>query len=213
MQSLIPIIYDVLPHHDPAIYLGEAFTRLGHQPLILAGSIDPHHFDPRKASIPAIVVDSISPITLGISSDLRRVFPMAFVVQRPDSEKEILALESMLSLWGGPTPSMLCQSAMLLCYESLSDASLSVTKICAELACSHDTLEREFHSSGYLPVWQWVLNRRMMEAKRLLLTTDLRVNEVAYAVGYNDLSSFTRTFTKTNGNPPSTFRKMNRHVR
>lgn len=47
---------------------------------------------------------------------------------------------------------------------------------------------------------------RLQQAKSLLDHTYLKVNEVALAVGFKHLSSFTREFTKLYGCPPSVSR-------
>jgi YesN/AraC family two-component response regulator len=48
---------------------------------------------------------------------------------------------------------------------------------------------------------------RMEEAKRLLLVTSLRINEIANRTGYTDIAYFSNTFKKWSGCNPSDFRK------
>jgi YesN/AraC family two-component response regulator len=48
---------------------------------------------------------------------------------------------------------------------------------------------------------------RMEEAKRLLLVTSLRINEIANRTGYVDIAYFSNTFKKWSGCNPSDFRK------
>ncbi|MGI6703748.1 MAG: helix-turn-helix transcriptional regulator [Clostridia bacterium] len=52
---------------------------------------------------------------------------------------------------------------------------------------------------------------RIKEAKRLLLTTDLTIGEVARQVGYDDPNYFSRVFKNIEGIPPSKF-KMSKKV-
>jgi AraC-like DNA-binding protein len=52
-----------------------------------------------------------------------------------------------------------------------------------------------------------LIERTMLEAKRLLLHTDLSVQEIAANLGCEDQSNFTKTFRKTTGETPSGFRK------
>ncbi|HEX6292812.1 MAG TPA: helix-turn-helix transcriptional regulator [Herpetosiphonaceae bacterium] len=47
---------------------------------------------------------------------------------------------------------------------------------------------------------------RLQAAKRLLVTTDLSVTEICFAVGYNSLASFTRNFTELVGLSPRQLR-------
>lgn len=51
---------------------------------------------------------------------------------------------------------------------------------------------------------------RIFQAKRLLLTTSLKVTDVSFSVGYNSLGSFTNQFTGSVGVSPGKFRLMSR---
>ena len=50
---------------------------------------------------------------------------------------------------------------------------------------------------------------RMYEAKRLLLTTSLKVSDITYNVGYRSLGTFTTRFTQMVGMTPSQYREPN----
>ena len=49
--------------------------------------------------------------------------------------------------------------------------------------------------------------RTIMQIKRLLISTDLTINEIAYTVGFSDPTNFYKYFKKFTGIPPDTFRK------
>ncbi len=51
-----------------------------------------------------------------------------------------------------------------------------------------------------------IKNRIILEAKRLLVHTQLSIKEIAYKLGYDDISYFTRFFTKQAGAAPQIFR-------
>lgn len=51
-----------------------------------------------------------------------------------------------------------------------------------------------------------IKNRIILEAKRLLVHTELSVKEISYKLGYEDSSYFIRLFTKQAEIPPQTFR-------
>lgn len=55
-------------------------------------------------------------------------------------------------------------------------------------------------------LYQWIVQRRMFEARRLLLESDLLVNKVAEAVGYADTGHFVKHFRKIHNQPPQTWR-------
>ncbi|WP_288438463.1 AraC family transcriptional regulator [uncultured Chryseobacterium sp.] len=54
---------------------------------------------------------------------------------------------------------------------------------------------------------QLIINRILLEAKRLLFYTDKPVKEIAYDLGYEDPAYFNRLFTQKTGSTPSNFKK------
>jgi AraC-like DNA-binding protein len=56
-------------------------------------------------------------------------------------------------------------------------------------------------SAGY-----WIQYAVALEAKRLLFYTDKSIKEIAFEMGYDDHTYFTRLFTKLSGMPPTMFR-------
>ncbi|ROI02282.1 AraC family transcriptional regulator [Chryseobacterium sp. G0240] len=54
---------------------------------------------------------------------------------------------------------------------------------------------------------QFIINRILLEAKRLLFYTDKPVKEIAYDLGYEDPAYFNRLFTQKTGNTPINFKK------
>lgn len=50
--------------------------------------------------------------------------------------------------------------------------------------------------------------RKLMEARRLLLTTEKSISEIGFELGYNEKSYFTRVFRKKTGVTPSMFREQ-----
>jgi AraC-like DNA-binding protein len=59
-------------------------------------------------------------------------------------------------------------------------------------------------------VLSWIVERRMTEARRLLLETDRAINQIAEAVGYFDAGYFIRIFRRLNGTTPQAWRLMYR---
>lgn len=57
--------------------------------------------------------------------------------------------------------------------------------------------------------YQYLLTRRLERARHLLRTTDLRVAEVCFAVGFNSVGSFTTTFRRHVGVSPTAYRRDN----
>ena len=69
------------------------------------------------------------------------------------------------------------------------------------------SLRREFKRSLGLTPRQYLTQCRLEEARRLLRTTDLQVNEVARRVGFTSASHFAEVFRKRVGLRPRDFRK------
>ena len=61
-------------------------------------------------------------------------------------------------------------------------------------------------------VQDWIIERRMAEARSLLAETDLSVAEVARRVGVTDAGYFSRLFSRTHGASPRTWRASPRRL-
>jgi AraC-like DNA-binding protein len=59
-------------------------------------------------------------------------------------------------------------------------------------------------------VGQWITERRMAEARRLLDGTDLTVAAVGARVGFRDPGYFVRTFRRAHGTAPQAWRRAGR---
>ena len=54
---------------------------------------------------------------------------------------------------------------------------------------------------------QIIHERIVLEARRLLTFTDMTAKEIAYELGFNDVTVFSKMFKKITGSPPSDFKK------
>ncbi|MEQ8975360.1 MAG: AraC family transcriptional regulator [Coleofasciculus sp. C1-SOL-03] len=59
-------------------------------------------------------------------------------------------------------------------------------------------------------LYQWIVQRRMFQARYLLLSTDLSVYQIAEAVGYLDTGHFVKHFRKLHASPPKTWKEEQR---
>ena len=59
-------------------------------------------------------------------------------------------------------------------------------------------------------VQEWIAERRMVEARRLLVETDLTVEEVGRRVDYGDPGYFVRSFRRAHGITPLGWRRAGR---
>jgi AraC family transcriptional regulator len=82
----------------------------------------------------------------------------------------------------------------------------------ADVAClSPYYFNRVFHQRIGIPPGEFLATLRLGAAKRLLLTTDMSVTEICFAVGYSGLGSFTTRFTQLVGVSPSRLRYLARN--
>jgi YesN/AraC family two-component response regulator len=56
----------------------------------------------------------------------------------------------------------------------------------------------------------YLITRRVAEAKKLLLTTNATVEEISRQVGYENSNYFSMLFKKINGTSPGRFRQENK---
>lgn len=74
------------------------------------------------------------------------------------------------------------------------------------------TLKRRFKQATGLALIDYVQNLRIEEAKRLLESSDQPVDEIAFTIGYEDLSFFRRLFKRRTGVAPAQYRRVFRPI-
>jgi transcriptional regulator GlxA family with amidase domain len=74
------------------------------------------------------------------------------------------------------------------------------------------TLKRRFKKATGTTLISYVQNLRIEEAKRLLATESLAVDEISVAVGYENTSFFGRLFKRLTGLTPGAYRRMFRPI-
>jgi len=93
----------------------------------------------------------------------------------------------------------------------ISDESFSVESLTDILNISRSNLQRKLKAiSGYSP-GDYLRNYRLKKACMLLLESDSRINEVAFRVGFNSASYFTKAFYKSYQMSPKEF--INHHLK
>lgn len=84
---------------------------------------------------------------------------------------------------------------------------LGLEFLAERLKVSPRTLARRFFNELRISPGKWIQERRLEAARALLESTRLSIAEVCRRVGYEDLASFSRLFSKSTGMPPGEFRK------
>lgn len=72
---------------------------------------------------------------------------------------------------------------------------------------SPKTISNIFSKIGSKTPLQYIQNRKMLESRRLLRYSDMKVQEVAFELGFEDIQSFSRFFKKQEGVSPSAFKQ------
>jgi len=83
----------------------------------------------------------------------------------------------------------------------------SVAEYAELLNKSPKTLSNLFSKLGAKTPLQYIQERLMLEARRLLSYTDKPVKEIAFEIGYTDVPSFSRFFKKNQGLAPSEYKE------
>ena len=73
---------------------------------------------------------------------------------------------------------------------------------------TYNTLKRQFKAATGIPLIEYLQNLRVEEAKRLLESGAMPVDDISVEVGYEDASFFRRLFKRRTGLTPSQYRRM-----
>jgi AraC family transcriptional activator FtrA len=87
------------------------------------------------------------------------------------------------------------------------EAPLDVAGMAAHAAVSPRTFARRFRQETGTTPLQWLLSRRVLEARRLLEETELPVEEVAWRVGFGTAASLRDHFRRATATTPSAYRR------
>lgn len=86
------------------------------------------------------------------------------------------------------------EDAVNYVMENLSDSALNIKSMSKALGFGRNRFQKEIKEiTGLTPV-EFVRSVRLNEAKKMLEAPSMNVSEAAYAVGFNNLSYFTRSF-------------------
>jgi AraC family transcriptional regulator len=106
---------------------------------------------------------------------------------------------------GGLAPWQMRRATELL-SERL-DGEVSLSEVAAECNLSVGHFARSFKQAIGQTPHRWLLDRRVDEAKNLMLHSGLRLADIALDCGFTDQTSFNRTFKKIAGTSPGDWRR------
>ena len=92
--------------------------------------------------------------------------------------------------------------------EAHLDEDFALTRVSRAAGMSHFHFQRMFKALTGETIARYVRCRRLARAADALLSTDLRVLDIALDSGFDAQASFTRAFKRAFGAPPATFRRQ-----
>ena len=91
------------------------------------------------------------------------------------------------------------QKAIEVVENNISDADLDIERFAVEIGVSRMQLYRKLDALTEMTVKEFVRNIRLKRAAQMLVQKKLNISEVAYAVGFKDLSHFRKCFKQEFG--------------
>ncbi|MEI7186204.1 AraC family transcriptional regulator [Dickeya dianthicola] len=224
-------IHDNLLSYDSEQYLisalelpliGQIFDDEGGQPYVAISLVlDPAILAELAAAMPPVrereqkgIGIMINPMTASISDTLLRLLslldtPDDIPVLGPMLERELL-----YRLLQGPQGRLLRQIAQpegalsrirraVAWIRDNYNTRLRIEALCEVSGMSRASLHRHFLSMTGLSPVQYQKQLRLQEARQLLLAGEHRASDVAFAVGYESASQFSREYLRQFGAPPA----------
>ena len=93
--------------------------------------------------------------------------------------------------------------------KNYSNSDLTIIDVEKNCGISERRISQLIKKETNLHFKQFLNNLRIVEAKRLLTETDLHISEIAFNVGYGNISHFNRVFKSIVDQSPSSYRKNN----
>jgi AraC-like DNA-binding protein len=106
---------------------------------------------------------------------------------------------------GGLAPWQMRRATELLRERLYGEVSLSAVAAECKLSVSH--FARSFKQAIGQTPHRWLLDRRVDEAKNLMLHSGMRLSAIALDCGFGDQTSFNRAFRKIAGTSPGDWRR------
>ena len=78
--------------------------------------------------------------------------------------------------------------------ENIADSELDIEKFAVKVGVSRMQLYRKLHALTNMTVKEFIRHIRLKRATQLLEQQKLNISEIAYAVGFKDLSHFRKCF-------------------
>jgi len=103
-------------------------------------------------------------------------------------------------------PDEIILQAQIWMQNHLNKAAVSMQNLAELFGMSQRNFTRRFRLATNMTPTQYLQNERLREAKELLKSSNLSISEIAYRVGYLDVSYFTKLFKKLSSITPKQYR-------
>ncbi|MCA1759516.1 MAG: DNA-binding response regulator, partial [Bacteroidales bacterium] len=91
------------------------------------------------------------------------------------------------------------KKAILVVEENISDCDLDIETFSEKVGVSRMQLYRKLHALTNMTVKEFIRHIRLKRATQLLVQNKLNISEIAYEVGFKDLSHFRKCFKREYG--------------
>ncbi|MFB6320738.1 two-component regulator propeller domain-containing protein [Saccharicrinis sp. FJH54] len=102
------------------------------------------------------------------------------------------------------------QKAIKIVEENISDSDLDIEKFSEQVGVSRMQLYRKLNALTNMTVKEFIRHIRLKRASQLLIQQKLNVSEIAYEVGFKDLSHFRKCFKREFGMSATEFISKNK---
>ena len=106
-----------------------------------------------------------------------------------------------------PLDEQFIQKAIALVEKNISDSEFSVETMATEVGMARTTLYKKLMAITGLGPAEFIRTIRVKRGKALLETSQMQITEIAYAVGFTTVKSFTMNFKAEYGITPTEFRQ------
>lgn len=124
-------------------------------------------------------------------------------------QKESIAIEEQLARQE-QTPTDLVSAIKECVKRNLSSPDLNRNMIAEEIHINMDYMSHQFHKKAGISLSNYIIEERMHEARRLLVTTDYSLQQISDKTGFSNISYFHRQFKKISGVTPQQYRTDHR---
>lgn len=162
----------------------------------------------------ATVADRISGLQYGADAYLAKPFHpeelevrLAQLIENRRRLQKKFGIATIIKKSTEDRESVYLQKTQQVILDNLETTPFGPNELAHALGTSRSQLHRKLKALTDLSTSNYINSIRLTEAKKLLLTTDLSISEVAYQVGFSTLKYFTTVFTKTYQVSPKSYRE------